>query len=180
MQDIGGCRAVLKDVDSVRAVLAVYKAGNGKHVLSRSDDYMDLKPKDSGYRGVHLVYKYRSDRKQTFSGLQIELQLRTRLQHAWATAVETVGFFTQQALKSSQGGAEWLRFFALMSSEIAHRENTAIIPGTPGDRATLVKEIKRHAKSLGVIERLTAYGQTLQFAEQNIVGGVWEILYPAS
>jgi len=46
-------------------------------------------------------------------------KLLCNLQHAWATAVEAVGIFTKQALKSNIGDGEWLRLFALMSSEIA-------------------------------------------------------------
>lgn len=171
MQDIGGCRVIVSDVIAVRELVAKYKTGNGKHSLDRLDDYIDEKPKDSGYRGVHLIYKYTSDRNETYNGLRIEIQIRTRLQHAWATAVETVGFFTLQALKSSQGGDEWLRFFALMSSHIAEIEGTLMVPGTPDDRAVRTAEIRQLANELGVIDKLTVYGQTLKFAEENIVGG---------
>jgi len=139
--------------------------------LDRLDDYVDDKPKDSGYRGIHLVYKYKSDRKTTYNDLKVEVQLRTRLQHAWATAVETVGFFTAQALKSSKGEEAWLEFFALMSSVIARREETPGIPGTPDNAKTLILEVRRSAKNLGVIDRLTAYGQTLQLAEEQIATG---------
>ena len=63
-------------------------------------------PKSDGYRGVHYVYKYRSGStpKAEFNSLRIEVQLRSRLQHAWATAVETVSTFTGQALKSNVRG----------------------------------------------------------------------------
>ena len=54
-------------------------------------DYV-RKPKTSGYRGIHLVYRYHNDRKTIYNGLQIEPQLRTRRQHAWATAVDTRAF----------------------------------------------------------------------------------------
>lgn len=171
MQDIGGCRAVLSDVDAVRRAFEIYRQGNGKHELTRVDDYIDDKPKASGYRGVHLVYKYRSDRKSTYNGLSIEVQLRTRWQHAWATAVETVGFFTSQALKSSAGSEDWLRFFALMSSEIARREGTPPIPGTPDSEAELAGELLDLTQSLGVVERMTAYGETLKVFEEQIAGG---------
>jgi hypothetical protein len=40
-----------------------------------------------------------------------EIQLRSRLQHAWATTVETVDTFTRQAIKTGGGKAEWRRFF---------------------------------------------------------------------
>jgi ppGpp synthetase/RelA/SpoT-type nucleotidyltranferase len=39
-------------------------------------------PKESGYRGTHLVYRYYSDRSATWNGLSIEIQVRSRLQHA--------------------------------------------------------------------------------------------------
>ena len=171
MQDIGGCRAVLADVDAVRQAYDLYRQGNGKHELVRVDDYMDDKPKESGYRGIHLIYKYRSDRKTTYNGLSIEVQLRTRWQHAWATAVETVGFFTSQALKSSAGNEDWLRFFALMSCEIAQREGTQPVPGTPDDEARFAGELLDLTVSLGVVQRLTAYGETLRVFEEQIAGG---------
>ncbi len=39
------------------------------------------------------------------------MQIRTAVQHSWATAVEVVGAFTAQSLKSSQGNEKWLDFF---------------------------------------------------------------------
>lgn len=93
--------------------------------------------------------------------------MRTRLQHAWATALETVDTFTAQALKASKGEAAWLRFFALMASEIAHLEGTPIVPGTPEDRHELVAEIRSLAKKIQVVDRLRAYGATLNFAERH-------------
>ena len=54
----------------------------------------------------------------------IELQLRTKLQHSWATAVETAGTFLQYSLKSSQGPDEWLQFFSLVSAACSYREDT--------------------------------------------------------
>jgi len=166
MQDIGGCRAVLSSVDAVQNLVQYYKITTRmKHRLIREDPYID-QPKDSGYRGHHLVYRYYSDRSETWNGLAIEMQIRSRLQHAWATAVETVGTFTQQALKSSWGDTAWLRFFAVMGSALALRERTPAVPGTPTDKAELADEIRRYAKKLDVIERLTAYGSALQFTEQ--------------
>ena len=102
MQDIGGCRAVVNTVGSVDRLVQAYDRSRIKHRLLDSDDYIGA-PKKSGYRGYHLIYGYHSDKKTTYNELKIELQIRSNLQHIWATAVETVGTFTQQALKSSQG-----------------------------------------------------------------------------
>jgi hypothetical protein len=126
-----------------------------KHKLVRIDDYIE-KPKLSGYRGLHLVYRYNSDRNETYNGLKIEIQLRSKLQHAWATAVETVGTFTKQALKSSLGEEEWLRFFSLMGSAIALRERAPLVPGTPSEQ-DLKKELAHYAGKLNVEGHLRAY-----------------------
>lgn len=124
-------------------------------------------PKDSGYRGVHLVYRYESDRTADFNGLKIEVQLRSRLQHAWATAVETVGTFSRQALKSSQGEEEWLRFFALMGSAIALRERQPLVPGTPIFNRALQDEIRYYVHHLEVNKRLRLYAESLKIPEEK-------------
>jgi hypothetical protein len=170
MQDIGGCRAVVSSVEAVSEVVAYYKEQSRiKHRLVREDPYVDS-PKASGYRGVHLVYSYNSDKKTTWNGLKIEMQIRSRLQHAWATAVETVGTFTQQALKSSEGEKHWLRFFAVMSSVLARREGTPTVPGTPDNLEDLTKEVRALAKRLGVIHRLRVYGAALEIRTEVVPG----------
>lgn len=104
MQDIGGCRAIVKSLQNVRKLVAAYKRSRFKHKLKGEKDYI-ASPKDDGYRGYHLIYSYQSlpGQIQAYDKLRIEIQIRTHLQHAWATAVEAVGAFTRQALKSNQG-----------------------------------------------------------------------------
>jgi hypothetical protein len=166
MQDIGGCRAVVSTVEEVTAIAEDFERSRSKHKLVRLDDYVAT-PKPSGYRGLHLVHSYYSDRADTYNGLRIETQVRSRLQHAWATAMETVGLFTQQALKSSRGTEDWLRFFALMSSELAIRERTTLVPDTPVNRGELIREIKQKETGLDVVRRLELYGATLNYAEEG-------------
>ncbi|RMG20666.1 MAG: hypothetical protein D6729_02400, partial [Deltaproteobacteria bacterium] len=115
-----------------------------------------------GYRGVHLIYQYHSDRMTTYNGLRIELQIRSLLQHAWATAVETVGIFLQHSLKSSMGPDDWLRFFALSASAFARAEGSPAVPGTPTVQRELRREIKRLMHELGVEENLRTFGQALR------------------
>jgi hypothetical protein len=170
MQDIGGCRAVMSSVDGVRELLDYYTTRSRiKHKPIRQDLYIDM-PKPSGYRGVHLVYSYNSDRNEHWNELKTEIQLRSRLQHSWATAVETVGTFTRQALKSSLGEEEWLRFFALMSSAHALREGTPTVPGTPEDAASLRRELRLYVRRLDVVNRLATYGRALRFTEEPVQG----------
>src|SRR5258707_229127 len=112
MQDIGGCRAVLQNVKEVRGLVDVYKSshaksGKGKAKARSSWDGSDAfdyikRPKPEGYRSVHLIFRFQSPspEKKTFNGQRIEIQIRSKLQHAWATAVETAQLFTGQALKA--------------------------------------------------------------------------------
>ena len=97
--------------------------------------------------------------------MRIEIQLRSRLQHAWATAVETVDLFSHQRLKSSRGDKKWLRFFALMGSVIAHEENSVPVPETPEDLHDLITELKDVEADLGARGKLAAYGEALNFVE---------------
>lgn len=166
MQDLGGCRAVVASVNHVNELVALYRKGDLKHKLVRLDDYM-ARPQNSGYRGVHLIYRYVSDKQETYNGLLVEMQLRSQTQHAWATAVETVGTFTRQALKSSQGEGDWLRFFALMGTALAFQEGTASVGGTPGKMGALVDELRAIATKLDVTARLRAYGLGLSILEDT-------------
>lgn len=166
MQDIGGCRAVVRSVHAVNRLRKLYETSELKHKLDHVDDYISH-PKVSGYRSVHLIYRYYSDKKQTYNGLKIEVQLRSPLQHAWATAVETVGTFTQQALKSSQGEEKWLRFFALMGTAIARRERTPLVDDTPTNKKVLINELREHALRLNVEGHLHAYGMAIQTLDEH-------------
>lgn len=60
-------------------------------------------------------------------GAKVELQIRTKLQHSWAMAVETAGLITSTPLKSSMGSDEWLDFFKIVSSLFAIKEKQPIL-----------------------------------------------------
>lgn len=129
MQDIGGVRAILDSMDDVKNLAYEYKDKTRFfHELVDEKDYISSPRDEDGYRSHHLVYKYRNHRNPDYDGLRVELQIRTRLQHFWATAVETMGTFLGQALKSRQGDREWLDFFAITSSAIAYQEDCPPIP----------------------------------------------------
>jgi hypothetical protein len=169
MQDIGGCRAVVSSVRQVQRLARKYAESSFKHVLLREADYIEY-PQTSGYRGIHLIYGYHNPLVPEYDGLQIEVQLRSRRMHAWATAVEIVGTFTQQALKSSQGEADWLRFFALMGTAIARQEQTPFVPDTPGSRNTLQRELREYDERLGVRRVLEGFQAGLQVTEDPQLG----------
>lgn len=128
MQDIGGLRAVVETVSEVRKLHELYCNGSLRHTLVDTDDYI-THPKESGYRSLHLIYKYKNPNAVKYEGLRLELQFRTKLQHAWATAVETIGSFLNQALKSSEGSTEWLEYFKIVSSAFALMEKCPVAEG---------------------------------------------------
>lgn len=168
MQDLGGCRAVLGTTRRVMDLAKAYERAAAKNPSGRPEfirkyDYI-AEPKTDGYRSLHLVYQYRTQSAElaAYNGLRIEIQLRSRLQHAWATAVETVSTFTGQALKSSGGEETWKRFFALMGSAIARREGMPQIPNTPTNFLELRDELRHCTQYLDVQNRLQMYGNALR------------------
>ena len=168
MQDLGGCRAIVADVPKVHEVMRLFEISRMKHELIKYDDYIQV-PKSSGYRGIHLVYRYisESERSSAYSGLRIEVQLRSALQHCWATAVEIAGTFRGEALKSSHGSRQWLRFFALMGSEMALSEDCHRVPKTPRDRSKLLSELAKSAKKLDVIKLLRGWAASVSWIQEG-------------
>jgi ppGpp synthetase/RelA/SpoT-type nucleotidyltranferase len=170
MQDIGGCRAILPTMKDVRQLIQIYEEAIAKNPPEKERKTQPTKPnpqirpelverydyiknpKPDGYRSFHYVFKYRSaaDDKQIYDGLRVEIQIRTKLQHAWATAVEAISTFTEQALKSGIGDARWKRFFALMGSAIADAENCPTVPNTPERPSELIVEIRKLYQELQV------------------------------
>ena len=141
MQDLGGCRFIVPTVNEVFIYANKYKNSRIRHLFVGSYDYIST-PKRSGYRSLHLVFEYHSDYNEDYNNnMLIELQFRTHLQHLWATAVETMGIFTKQALKAGQGNDDIKRFFVLVSSLFALKEKTPVVPGTSDDPQELVPEI---------------------------------------
>ena len=118
----------------------------------------------------HFTWYISTDltKKTDYNGLLIELQIRTLLQHAWATAVETVGLMTSSELKSGQGDAKWKRFFVLCSSLFAMSEGTSPVPYSPRDPALLLDRTRSLEKSLAVIDRLRGYSRLFEVADEHI------------
>jgi len=156
MQDIAGIRGILKKVSEVEILVKSYtKNRSFPHELVEEYDYIN-NPRDiDGYRSYHLVYKYQNASNPNYDGLRIEMQFRTRLQHIWATAVETMGTFLGQALKSKQGDKEWLDFFAAVSSAFSFLEGTPQVPRFSHlNKEQTIELVGKMEKELGAIEKM--------------------------
>ena len=109
MDDVAGCRLIFKSLSDLYAFRDSFHRARFKHKRRNAEDkdkYDYIKtPKVTGYRGVHDVYEYdpNSVVGRPLAGLYLEVQYRTLVQHAWATAVEVIGFITESQPKVSTG-----------------------------------------------------------------------------
>ena len=166
IQDLGGCRVILPTIGDVRTLYEAYK-GRTRGVFShhRTDDYIE-KPKTSGYRSLHLVYRYESERKPDWQNMRVELQMRSALQHEWATAVEAASFFLGQDLKAGEsegeGSPQWLRFFVLMAHWTAFEERSPFVPNVDKTEEFL-EELAALASDLDVDALLLGWASSFHF-----------------
>jgi len=157
MQDIGGLRAVVNTISQARKLETAYRTAGFQHELLTVRNYIDH-PKDDGYRSIHLIFRYRNTKAQEYDGLSVEMQIRTKLQHAWATAVETMGTFLGQALKAGQGEAEWKTFFATAGAALAVIEHTSRVPSFENwQPATIFSAVREQETRLHVLDKLSGF-----------------------
>jgi hypothetical protein len=172
MQDIGGVRAILPTLGDVRELERIYvTTGKLSHGLKEPHKDYIQSPKFDGYRGVHLVYEYnntlsRNGLAESYRGLQVEIQIRTRLQHSWATAVEAMGAFMGESFKNGQGSREWREFFALASSAFAYAEKCKPCPQhddmAPAEVYKKLRDIDLKIDALQHLKSLAEAARTIQ------------------
>lgn len=106
--------AMLDQVYGELAEIAAFDASKtGRH------DYI-AHPRPSGYRGKHIILRY--DDLACEHKLFVEVQLRTTLQHAWATAVEMCDVAVKTRLKFNEIDNPIGRFFQKASLLITQLE----------------------------------------------------------
>ena len=149
IQDLGGCRIICEDIDSLDGMIERLKYVKDFKLI-RIMSYVDH-PKESGYRGVHMIYEYcGKDSESYFKDIFIELQVRTKMQHAWATTVEILGLLYNSALKSSidPGDGSVLKYLTCASKAFALKEL-----GRPYDYS-LMGQLRSLEDKLQIIEKL--------------------------
>jgi len=171
MHDFAGCRMIFENLDDLyrfREYLHSTKVmRNVGHTLRHDAskyDYIE-RPKFTGYRGIHDVYKHfprgtnRSQEKKPWDGLLVEVQYRTRAQHAWATAVEISDLLDGEQTKFELDQSKRGRFFALASEIIARSHehiDRAFLELSIGE---LRKELQELEDELGILGRLAVLKQ---------------------
>lgn len=158
MQDIGGIRVVVPVIGDVYKLRdEIKKAGTHRSfqsTLVREYDYI-AKPKSSGYKSLHMVYKHGKNLPAHQQCL-IEVQIRTSIQHAWATAVEIMGIYYNQPLKQSFGSKVYLSLFSDISKGFACLETGQYNPELFREIAGQVAE-EKFMDRMGQIRNLTTH-----------------------
>lgn len=158
MQDLGGCRIIVDTVDEVFEVVKIIKTALS-YTCRRENDYIE-NPKLSGYRSYHLICSHDKN-----PDIFLEIQVRTKLQHMWATALETASILTKTNLKSGIGDEGMLRLFALFSSLFAKSENKQTVPETPADTFVLKKEIIQLDGKYKLLQSLSHLSDAIEYHE---------------
>ena len=179
MQDIAGGRFVFSDVDVLRSAYSLLiQAPINQLEIVKTDDYVDEKPKTSGYRSIHLVYKYHGLNNEDWDGMKVEIQLRTQLQHSWAMAVETAGLVTNTAMKSGQGSDEWQEFFQIISCLFAMKEGTIVMPTFCDEtKGNLLKRLQKINDKYKFFDHLLALKFSVNVVEKHKYQGDIFLLY---
>ncbi|WP_369772889.1 hypothetical protein [Thioalkalivibrio sp. AKL3] len=171
MDDIAGCRLIFNSIDELYNFRKQFHKARFKHKRKNEIDKYDYikNPKDTGYRGIHDVYSYDVNSKNgdKYKGLLIEIQYRTLVQHAWATAVEVIGFITENQPKFQQGDRRYLNCMSLASEILARvcEDNKGPHPDlSDGD---LLKEFEALDNELNLIRTLTGLNTAETEATRN-------------
>ena len=158
MDDVAGCRLIFEDIDSLNKFRAKFLKSRFHHKIKNDIDKYDYikHPKKTGYRGIHDVYSYdvNSVSGRHLKGLLIEIQYRTKIQHAWATAVEVIGFITSSQPKFQKGDTRYEKAMALASEIIARKHEQHNGPFPSLDNKELVKKFIGLEKELNLLNTL--------------------------
>ncbi len=165
MNDIGGCRAIFPNMESLELVRKrLTKTPKGKTCvrIKDIDDYIrQPKYNNCGYRSLHIIYQYEHSVGKKF---KIEAQLRTELQHLWATTVEIVDILERTKIKTHSHNPDsekcpkqvsWEELLSIMSKYIADLEGTIQLSET--DKISYAKKLKKLDKKLSAVDRLKLF-----------------------
>jgi ppGpp synthetase/RelA/SpoT-type nucleotidyltranferase len=166
MQDIAGCRAIVKNTKQLFDLKARLESSTSVHQITNTRDYLTC-PKDSGYGGIHLIYScYKGQEEHPWKGAKVEVQLRTELQHAWATSLEIIDTLEGMNLKTSHDGHEdWRRFFSISGRLVAHSEKLCTLDDEP--LGELRRDLADLEQKLNVRKQLARYTIGISFTNHK-------------
>ena len=155
MDDIAGCRLIFRSIKDLNQFRSEFHKARFKHNRKNDPDkYNYIKtPKPDGYRGIHDVYEYNVNSIQgiNLKGLNVEVQYRTLPQHAWATAVEVIGFITTSQPKFKTGDKRYEEAMILASEIIARTEEKESGPLPQISNSQLGRDFKKLDRELSLL-----------------------------
>lgn len=108
MWDIAGCRCILNTTEDDKLYKLLKKIQKEYGRNCKVNDYV-ASPKESGYRSIHIYVKDKETQKP------IEIQIRNKEHHNWATLVEIVDLLYGTKNKERGAGSQLGRFLFLYS-----------------------------------------------------------------
>lgn len=164
MDDVAGCRLIFRRIKELYKFRNAFHRARFNHKRRNDLDKYDYikQPKETGYRGVHDVYEYdvNSEVGRALAGLYVEIQYRTLVQHAWATAVEVIGFVTESQPKFQKGDKRYERAMALASEILARAHESSKGPFPEMDDRDLVREFLALDQELHLLQMLRGLNAT--------------------
>lgn len=159
MQDIAGMRIVFSHIDPLNLFVGemkkTYRSSQTNFEFVRCSDYISY-PKPDGYRSIHQIYKYVKGKHTQCHGLSLELQIRTKLQHLWATAVEVLGMGLNSKLKSGEGEEHYKEFFRLCGDLFALKELKQLEESQISQKEDLIAKLQALDASHSILKYLSA------------------------
>ena len=113
IHDIAGTRIIFENIKSLEDYIDILENTELVNFKEKINEYKKRynyikNPKSDGYRSIHKVFYYSSnipystlnEKRFNLENKKIELQLRTRLQHIWATTVEIYDIINKSNIKT--------------------------------------------------------------------------------
>ena len=110
IKDIAGFRIVVPFLHNIEEVVQYLKKHSG-FVLSEERDYVK-KPKESGYRGVHLIMGVAVATSNGTKMVTVEFQVRTTAMDEWCSKEHAMNY------KNNQADAELEKWFRERAEEV--------------------------------------------------------------
>jgi putative GTP pyrophosphokinase len=171
MDDIAGCRLIFESVEDLNGFREEFHRARFKHKRKNDTDKYNyiIRPKATGYRGIHDVYSYDVNSKngELHKGLLVEIQYRTLVQHAWATAVEVIGFITENQPKFQQGDKRYEQCMALASEILARHYENGFGPFPEIGNEELIRQFLSLDNELHLIRNFTGLNSAESEATAN-------------
>ena len=173
MQDFAGCRLIFDNIDDLNNFRDHFHEDtvNHKfnHKLKHSKEKFDYikNPKSTGYRSIHDVFIHRplpnkgkGTANKPWHGLLVEIQYRTRIQNAWATAVEISDLIGDERTKFTFDKTPRVEFFSVASEIIARKHEGlkhAYLDKTTDELRSMLNELEKTTKILENLNLLSVF-----------------------